>query len=370
MNVLILTAATGGGHIRASNALKNYFKEKDKAINVNVVDTFKYINPLLDKTVSNGYLYLAKKTPKLYGKLYKLSNDKPMMNNYVNRMNSIFAKKLIPLIEEFKPQIILTTHPFSTEMIAYLKMKNKINIPLICVMTDYSSHNAWIRDNVNEYIVSNDDMMKEMIKVGVDKEKIHSFGIPIDEDFYDEKKKSFYINDVNSNHHKKVILMMAGSFGVKNILAIYEDIIDINYDFKLIIITGKNKKLYEKFKEKVALSNRDIELIYFTDEIVKYMKCAHMIITKPGGLTVTEALACNTPLVIFDAIPGQEEENADFLVKNNMAIRLSSNDKSIRNTIEALLTNDEKLKTMKKACIAFDKSKSCENIFDLIKEIK
>ena len=79
MNVLILTAATGGGHIRASNALKNYFKEKDKAINVNVVDTFKYINPLLDKTVSNGYLYLAKKTPKLYGKLYKLSNDKPMM---------------------------------------------------------------------------------------------------------------------------------------------------------------------------------------------------------------------------------------------------------------------------------------------------
>ena len=77
--------------------------------------------------------------------------------------------------------------------------------------------------------------------------------------------------------------MMAGSFGVKNILAIYEDIIDINYDFKLIIITGKNKKLYEKFKEKVALSNRDIELIYFTDEIVKYMKCADMIITKPGA---------------------------------------------------------------------------------------
>ena len=83
-----------------------------------------------------------------------------------------------------------------------------------------------------------------------------------------------------------------------------------------------------------------------------------------SGLTVTEALACNTPLVIFDAIPGQEEENADFLVKNNMAVRLSSNDKSIRNTIEVLLTNDEKLKTMKKACIAFDKSKSCENIFE------
>ena len=370
MNVLILTASTGGGHIRASNALKSYFKEKDNAINVNVVDTFKYINPLLDKTVTNGYLYLAKKTPKLYGKLYKLSNDKPMMNNYVNRMNSIFAKKLIPLIEEFKPQIILTTHPFSTEMIAYLKDKKKINVPLICIMTDYGPHNAWIRDNVNEYIVSNDDMMKEMIKSGVGKDKIHSFGIPIENDFYDDKKNSIYMNDVNLNHHKKVVLMMAGSFGVKNILGIYEDIIDIDYDFELIIVTGRNKKLYEKFQEKVALSEKDVKLIYFTEEIVKYMKCADMIITKPGGLTVTEALACNIPLVIFDAIPGQEEENADFLVKNNMAIRLSSDDKSIRNTIEVLLTNDEKLKTMKKACIAFDKSKSCENIFSLIKEIK
>ena len=178
------------------------------------------------------------------------------------------------------------------------------------------------------------------------------------------------MNDVNLNHHKKVVLMMAGSFGVKNILGIYEDIIDIDYDFELIIVTGRNKKLYEKFQEKVALSERDVKLIYFTEEIVKYMKCADMIITKPGGLTVTEALACNIPLVIFDAIPGQEEENADFLIKNNMAIRLSSDDKSIRNTIEVLLTNDEKLKTMKKACIAFDKSKSCENIFSLIKEIK
>ena len=165
----------------------------------------------------------------------------------------------------------------------------------------------------------------------------------MDEDFYDEGKKSFYMNDVNSNHHKKVILMMAGSFGVKNILAIYEDIIDINYDFKLIIITGKNKKLYEKFKEKVALSNRDIELIYFTDEIVKYMKCAHMIITKPGGLTVTEALACNTPLVIFDAIPGQEEENADFLEKNHLGFWIKKSDTPI-GLIFKIITNKDLLK--------------------------
>lgn len=369
MNVLILTASTGGGHIRTSNALKKYFIEKEESVNVKVVDTFKYINPLLDKTVTNGYLYLAKKTPKLYGKLYRLSNDKTRVNNYVNKMNNIFARKLLPLIREFNPEIILTTHPFSTEMIAYLKEKGKIDIPLVCVMTDYGAHSAWIMDKVSAYVVSNDDMIEEMVKLGVDREKIHSFGIPIDNDFYDKENVDEYMNDVNYNHHKKIILMMAGSFGVKNILNIYKDIIDINYDFELIIITGKNKKLYEKFEEIIDQSKKDTKLIYFTDEIVKYMKCADMIITKPGGLTVTEALACNTPLVIFDAIPGQEEENADFLVKNNMAVRISSNDESVRKTIENLLKDEELLNSMKKACESFDKSKSCENIFGLIKEI-
>lgn len=367
MNVLILTAATGGGHIRASNALEKYFKENDCSINVNIVDTFKYISPILDKTITNGYLYLTKKTPKLYGKLYKLSNEKPLMNSYVNRMNTVFAKKLMPLINDFKPDVIVTTHPFSTEMIDYLKRKNKINIPVICIMTDYGSHSAWIRKNINYYIVSNDEMVEELVSSGVNRNKIYSFGIPIEEDFYTSKNNEICVDE---DKDRKVILMMAGSFGVKNIFKIYEDIIDIDYDFDLIIITGKNKKLYEKFQEKINENNKNIKLIYFTKEIVKYMKCADMIVTKPGGLTITEALACNIPLVIFDAIPGQEEENADFLVKNNMAVRLNSDDKSIKDTIEYLLKNDEELIKMKKSCSLFDKSKACEQILNLIKEIK
>ena len=366
MNVLILTASTGGGHIRTSEALKKYFNEKGENINAEIIDTFKYINPILDKTVTKGYLYLAKKTPKLYGKLYNLTNEKKKLNDYVNKMNYLFSRRLLPLLEQVNPDVIISTHPFSTEMIAYLKSNYKINIPLICIMTDYAYHKAWIQENVNAYIVSNDEMISEMIDNGVERQKIYSFGIPIDDEFYKKGEKSELLYSIGFDKDKKTILMMAGSFGVTNVLGIYKDIMEIGGDFQVIIITGKNKRLYEKFEQCIKDSNKKTELIYFTEHVAKYMQCCDIIITKPGGLTVTEALACNVPLVIFDAIPGQEEENADFLIKNNMAVKLSTEDKNIKETIENLLDDSEKLIEMKNACKNHAKNNSCKNILKLI----
>ena len=110
------------------------------------------------------------------------------------------------------------------------------------------------------------------------------------------------------------------------------------------------------------------KLIYFTDEINKYMQASDIIITKPGGLTVTEALACNIPMAVFDAIPGQEEENAEFLLKHNMAVRIKDGD-SCRNSIVELLKDEGKLENMKEACKSFDKNDSTKNIFLLINEL-
>ncbi|MDO4731027.1 MAG: glycosyltransferase, partial [Clostridia bacterium] len=129
----------------------------------------------------------------------------------------------------------------------------------------------------------------------------------------------------------------------------------------------KKTKL-KKFKKpslKKFHHSKPTELIYFTTEIEKYMKISDLIITKPGGLTVSEALACNLPMAIFDAIPGQEEENAEFLIKNNMAIQLGK-DFSSKESITALLKDSKQLIKMKEACISFDKSDSKENI---LKEI-
>lgn len=368
MNILILSASTGGGHMRASKAIEGYMTQQNKDINVKIVDSLLYISPILNKTVTGGYVYLATKTPKLYGKLYDLTNKDHKLANFVTRLNNIFANKLLPLIDEFKPDIIITTHPFPTEMVSRLKSKKEINIPLICIMTDYAPHKAWINDKVDAYIVANDDMVTKMIAEGVDSRCIYPYGIPVDEVFFEEKEKQLVIEELGLDKDLPTILMMAGSFGVSNVFDVYENIIDIDFDFQIILVTGRNQKLYNNFEKVIGSSPKKTKLIYFTDEINNFMQASDIIITKPGGLTVTEALACNIPMAVFDAIPGQEEENAEFLLKHNMAVRISDGN-SCRAAIVELLKDSEKLEGMKKACKSFGKNDSTKNIFLLINEL-
>ena len=368
MNILILSASTGGGHMRASKAIEGYMTQKNKDINVKIVDSLLYISPILNKTVTSGYVYLATKTPRLYGKLYDLTNKDHKLANFVTRLNNIFANKLLPLIDDFKPDVIITTHPFPTEMVSRLKSKREINIPLICIMTDYAPHKAWKNDKVDAYIVANDDMVAKMASEGVDARCIYPYGIPVDEVFFEEKEKQLVIEELGLNKNLPTILMMAGSFGVSNVFEVYENIIDIDLDFQIILVTGRNQKLYKHFEEVIGNSPKKTKLIYFTDEINKFMQASDIIITKPGGLTVTEALACNIPMAVFDAIPGQEEENAEFLLKHNMAVRIKDGN-SCREAIVELLKDGEKLEDMKEACKSFDKNDSTKNIFLLINEL-
>lgn len=403
MRVLILSASTGGGHMRASSALKTYIMNNDKDAVVEIIDTFEYINPILNKTVTEGYLYLATKTPKMYGTVYNTSNKENAFKSLVFGLNSLFSRKLMPLLKEFKPDVIISTHPFSTEMVSNIKGKGEIKTPLICIMTDYAPHRTWINKNVDSYVVANDGMIDIMEKMGVNRDIIHPYGIPIDETFYTAKDRDIILKELGLNPEVPTILIMAGSFGVTDILKIYDSIVEIESEFQLIVITGRNKKLYEAFEKEIAkrtgtyerkypiaivekvdeklnkvistikkehqpMAYKETKLLFFTNEVDKYMQTADLIITKPGGLTVSEALACNLPMAIFNAIPGQEEENAEFLIDNNMAVRISK-DSTCKDTIRNLLENREELNMMKASCESFDKSASAKNIYDLIKSL-
>lgn len=376
----------------ASAAVKAYILSKDENATVEIVDTLEYISPLLNKTITEGYVYLATKTPKVYGNIYRSANKDRVINSVLGGFNSLFGKALLPLLAEFNPDVIISTHPFSTEMVSDLKELGKVNVPLLCIMTDYAPHKAWINPGVDSYVVSNEGMVDVMVEMGAPRELIHPYGIPVDGAFYTQKDKAAIITEMGLNPDIPTILVMAGSFGVTNILRIYHNIIKIDLDFQIIVITGRNQRLYDAFNKKLLKQSevkpprkvkirengaevktiklkekpqKPTKLLFFTKEVDKYMQISDLIITKPGGLTVSEALACNLPMAIFDAIPGQEEENADFLIDNNMAVRIQKGS-SCADTIRSLLANREQLERMKQSCQTFDKSKSSENIYQEI----
>ena len=368
MRILILSAATGGGHMRAAHALEEAIRRKSPETEVRVVDFLKEISPILDKTICDGYHFLATKTPKVFGKLYQKTNEETPFSQIVPKFNSLFCQELVPLMEEFRPDVVVTTHPFATEMISRLKEKGALFAPLICIMTDYGPHKAWFADRVDAYIVSAQDMVEEMVMMGVDRNKIFPFGIPVHGVFFYKEDKNKLQQELGLTPGLPTILIMAGSFGVTNIAKIYRSIAVIDMPFQMIVITGRNQRLYDYFSEIIPESPKKTKLVFFTNEVEKYMHASDLIITKPGGLTVSEALACNIPLAVFDAIPGQEEDNANFLLQHEMAIRIQKGE-DCADSIRALLQDHERLEKMRSSCASFDKSQSPTNILSLIGEL-
>lgn len=370
MRVLILTASTGGGHKKASAALESYIKQNDENAVVKTVDALKAVGKAFDKMISGGYVFLAKHAPRVYGKMYRQSDKDTPLNSLVDNVTGHVSAKLMPLFDEFKPDIVVTTHPFAAEMVSAAKAKTGISVPLISIVTDFAPHKTYIQPNVNYYIVSSKEMMYQLENLGIQHDKIRTFGIPVDPVFYTKHDKNALRDEMGLEHDVPTILMMAGSFGVSDVFDIYEGITDMEEKLQLIIITGKNKKLYNEFEqrlEKHGDSGKTTKLLFFVNDVYRYMHASDLLITKPGGLTVTEALASCLPMAIFKAYPGQEADNEDFLIRNNMAIKLPKG-KKCAPVIQRLIASPEKLNSMRDSCEDFFKGKAVETIYELIKE--
>ena len=410
MKVLILSATTGGGHMTAANALKDYIKSKDSGADVLIIDTLQYVSPFVNKAVTSGYIYMVRNTPNFYGNIYNNAdkNDNTI-NKTVEITTSVLSTKLLPLIDEFKPDIMVSTHPFAIEIVATLKARGLINKPLISIITDFAVHQAYVvQEVVDAYIVSSREMVDDIVSRGIERVRVYPYGIPVKQKFYEDIDRQSAFEDEGLDENLPTVLIMAGSFGVTDVLKIYHKIVKSPASFQVIVITGKNEKLYETFEHylrKITINNTIVEykkllkeskpqkparpgakpknkssasrnqkpikptrLLYFTDEVEKYMHMAAFIVTKPGGLTVSESIAAELPMAIFKAIPGQEEQNASFLVENNMAVRLKK-DNTCTATITELINNPQKLADMKKSIHSFSKGNSAANIYLLMCEL-
>ncbi len=396
MKILILSASTGGGHMSAANALKSYIESTDSSSEVNIIDTFQAISPALNKAVTGGYVYLATKTPKMYGIMHKISDKGTPLDKAVSLANTQVSKKLMPVIEQFQPDAIVSIHSFASEMASDLKKSGDIDIPIVTILTDFAPHQTYFHDGINAYIVSCNDMVESMVERGIEREKIYPFGIPIKQEFYNDFPRRETLKEEGLNPDLRTILIMAGSFGVTDVLKIYHSIVKVEEDFQIILITGRNDKLYDTFDRyltKTALQNALIEeynytesslktikkprkpkpskptkLLYYTEEIPKYMHISDMIVTKPGGLTVSEAIASGLPIAAYKPIPGQEEQNVQFLVSKNMAVRLIKG-KECTDMITFLLNNKTFLADMRKSIRSFAKGNASASTYELIKKL-
>lgn len=368
MKAIIFSVSAGGGHSHAAEAIKNYIMLNEPNSEVEIIDTLKYINPIIDKVVIGSYLNTIKITPSLFGKLYNFAENDDALSAVSGKIIELLANKLLPLINNFRPDVLIATHPFPTEMISVLKGKFKINMPIVSMLTDYAPHSFWIHPGIDAYIVSNDDMITEMIHRGVSIHCIYSLGIPVKPDFLQKFSKGETLKELGLSNEVPTILMMGGSLGMGKISQIYENLIESSLSFQVLIITGNNKKLFEDLNNFSQNSPKKTRVLGFSKQINRYMQSCDLLLTKPGGLTITEALICKIPLAIFSPIPGQEEKNAEFLLRHNLAINLE-NGKNCRQPVENLLSSPQLINSMRQNCIKYAKPNAGNDIYVLLKQL-
>ena len=278
------------------------------------------------------------------------------------------AIKLKNLLQDFDPDYVISTHPFSSQMCAYLKKKEKVNFKLATIMTDFAPHDQWLLypEYVDYFFVAHSKMKQQLIQKGISANKIYATGIPLSNRFLKTYNKDDILKEFGLVKEKKIVLFFAGGeFGLgksttTEVLKIFAE--DFN-DLQIIAIAGRNESMKKKFEDIVNSSGRQdsIKVLDYTNKVPELMSISDLVVTKPGGLTTTESLASNLPIVIINPIPGQEEENANFLENNGVGIWIKKQD-NIKERLESILRNSKKLDEMKNHIRELSKPNSTENI--------
>ena len=389
--VLIMSASTGGGHNRAARAIKEELESRtidNMSIECEIVDSLKLVNNTMDKVISRGYENSALYTPKAYGSVYRFSETTIASKNEfkTNPLTSLMARKFKHLLNESTPDLIIGTHPFPMIALSTLKKNNNIHSlsrsesfykstkvdipPMISVLTDYTTHSTWIQNEIDYYIVGHEYVKELLVYEGVDSEKVKAFGIPVEKSFLSHRDRETVLTELGLSPEKLTVLLMGGSFGAGNIKETLEDLIAIDRDFQILVITGRNEHLKDKLSKMLdsTIHNKNICLLGYTNKMNDILASIDVLISKPGGLTTTEALLNDVPMIVPYFIPGQEEENLDFLTNCGAALRTTKK-YSLPVLLKVLIDDPSRLDNLRKNIKSIRKFDSAVNISNLVVDI-
>lgn len=365
MKILILSITAGQGHHQTGKAIGEYFEKRGHESMQ--LDCYEYLSPILKEAVSGGYLMSTKYSPGLYGKVYGFAEESEEIDiaaRMVKDINHLLYRKLKKYILEYSPDAIICTHVFAAILMTYVR-KKAVDIPTFGIVTDFRLHPYWEITNIDYYVTANEYLEYSICKKEISKEKLLPFGIPITENFSvsvpkDEARTSLGMAN------ETTLLIMGGSMGYGNIIKNLGKIDDLEIPFQIITVCGNNERLHD-----------DIEHIDFIHKVYNYgytnqigllMDASDCIITKPGGLTVSEALAKRLPMILTKPIPGQEERNMDFLLNFGAAMKVSQK-MPVDEVVCQLIRSEKRRKNMIEAMELIRKPDSVKTLYEFILEL-
>ena len=369
MRVLVLSITAGQGHNSTAKALCDYLD--GLGAETQILDTFAYLNQLLGDTVSKGYLLSVENLRHIYARVYKLLERRKKNGDRLSATRltyMLFIRKMKKYIDEYDPDVIVCTHIFSAIIVDILKQRHNIRAETIGIVTDFAFHPYWEEGIHLEYVVVADEQMRlQARRKGYHDEQILPLGIPINPKFSRRTEKREALLSLGLDPDKKTLLMMSGSMGYGNLEETVLELDALKEDFQMLIVCGNNKAAKESI-DKLEL-HKPVINFGFTTNVDLLMDAADCIISKPGGLTTSEALAKKLPMIIVNPIPGQEERNVEFLLNNGAAVTVNDN-YSIADLVYVLFHTPGKLAAMEQSAAVISKPNSTRDLCEFIMSMK
>lgn len=342
MRALILSISKGSGHQHAAKAIESAFHQNYPAVETLNHNFFDLVsNPLVEKMVTSTYLQILQSMPKFWGYIY--DNEKVFKRTTpLRRLGSWKSKKkFVKYLEESDPGVIVCTQALPCEVTATLKRKKKFNIPLAAVVTDFVAHAYWVHPEVDLYVVPTQKTKEGLVNHGIPSSRIKVLGIPIHSNFeirHTEQEKKTIMRKLGLNENLPVLMLMGGCQGFIPMSRLVKLIHHCKTPCQIIAITGLNNKMRRELTAMKIGMKCPLQVYGYVNNIHELMSVSDLLITKPGGMTSSEALVKQLPMLIIHSLPGQEEKNSRFLNQSGAVVRLD-NEKEIPATIDRLLSN-------------------------------
>jgi processive 1,2-diacylglycerol beta-glucosyltransferase len=348
--ILILHASVGGGHKSAAQALAEAFERNPERV-VRVEDTLDYGNALFREAYTRSYLQLSDKAPLLWKLFYESADtddrDLAIASSRVRGLvERPLVSKLDALVRKFQPNAIVCTHPLPVEVLEDLKLQGRLRTPIYCVITDFVAHSMWLNSAVDRYFLASSPTRQELIARGVAPSMLHVTGIPVTLEISKPKPAA----EMRARHSlpadEPVVALFGGGLDVRRVRLMVERLLEIPLSGELLVVAGRSEALgnvLADLGDGPQMRLRKLGFINYVDDLVA---ASDLVITKAGGLIVSEVLARGAPMIIIDPIPGQEEWNADVVAGSGAGIQLRMPE-SVPYAALDLLTQPERLPVMR-----------------------
>lgn len=312
------------GHKSVANSVCKALKEIEPEISTHCIDST-YSYPIISPILSQFYLEMISKTPQIWDFVWDNADVKKATTEIRNLFNIINIPKVNKLLKMYNPGAFVSTHSLPANILAFKKKHDKLNKPLMAIITDYCIHSYWINREIDLYMVANGEIYNKLLTNGIPETKIKITGIPVDPIFLDPVNRKQSRKYFNMEQKLFTVMIMGGSKGLLPLYETLNRLSQINLPIQYLVIVGNNKKLFHELKKEFS-GNKKFQILGYIKSINIAMDASDLLITKAGGVTIAESLTKNLPMIVLEPLPGQEKANTQYLLKNRIAEKCESVD--------------------------------------------